>query len=108
MYGGAGLARNAVLCLFQQSDERGAAGLGLGKRHGGLHLRQHRAGRELALLGVLTRHIGRQVGQPLFVFLAEVDGDLLHGGQDDEHIRVEQLGKLCRGKVLVDDGADRC
>ena len=104
MYGGAGLARDAVFGLFQQSDERGAAGLGLGKRHGGLHLRQHRAGGKLPLVHVTARQLRRQVGEPLLIFLAEVDGDLLHGGQDDEHIRVEQLGKLCRGKVLVDNG----
>lgn len=36
--------------------------------------------------------------------MPEVDGDLLHCGQDDEHIRVDQPRQQRRGKVLVDHG----
>ena len=42
--GGTGAAGDAVLGLFQQRDESGAAGLGLGELYRGLDLGQHGAG----------------------------------------------------------------
>ena len=101
---GAGLAGDAVGGLLEQGDEGDAAGLGLSEGQSGLHLGQHGAGRELLLLDVLTGVGGGEIVKTLLVGLAEVDGDLLDRGQDDEHIGVEQLGELGGGKVLVDDG----
>ena len=51
----------------------------------------------------LARLVRRQGVETLLVGLAEVDGDLLDRRQDDEHISIEELGKLGGGKVLVDD-----
>ena len=99
-----GLAGDAVGGLLKQGDEGDAAGLGLSEGQSGLHLGQHGAGRELLLGDVLAGVGGGEIVKALLVGLAEVDGDLLDRGQDDEHIGVEQLGELGGGKVLVDDG----
>ena len=104
MYSRAGLALDAVLGLLQQSDEGGAAGLGLGELHGRLYLGQHGALGELVLLHILAGFGGGQIVQPLLVGLVEVDSHLLHGGEDDEHIGVQLLGQQLGGEVLVDDG----
>ena len=88
---GAGLALDAVLCLLQQGDEGGASRLGFGEFHRRLHLGQHGALGELTLADVAVRLVGGQVVQPPLVGLVEVDGDLLHGGEDNEHIGVQQL-----------------
>ena len=103
LHAGAGLAFDALGCLFQQRDERNAAGIALSKRHGGLHLRQHGAGGKLLFVDILARLVRRQGIETLLVGLAEVDGDLLDRRQDDEHVRVEQLCELGGGEVLVDD-----
>ena len=102
LHAGAGLAFDALGRLFQQRDERDAAGLAFGERHGGLHLRQHGAGGKLLFVDILARLVRRQGVETLLVGLAEVDGDLLDRRQDDEHIRVEQLCELGGGEVLVD------
>ena len=103
--GGTGLAGDAVLGLLQQGDEGGTAGLGLGKLHSGLYLGQHGAGGEMALGLILAGLGGSQVAEPLHIGLAEVDGHLLHCGEDDEGIGIQLLGQQLGGKVLVDDGA---
>ena len=46
---------------------------------------------------------GGQAVQPGLVGLAEVNGHLLHGGEDDEGIGVDLLGQHAGGEVLVDD-----
>src|SRR5699024_7031800 len=94
----------AVAGLLKQGDEGAAAGLGLGKAHGGLDLGQHGAGREVALGAVLGGLGGGDGVQPLLLGLAEVDGGLLDGGEDDEVVGVELLGEDLAGEVLVDDG----
>ena len=45
-----------------------------------------------------------QIVQTLLIGLVVVDGHLLHGSQDDEHIGVQQLGQQLAAEVLVDDG----
>ena len=57
----AGLARDAVACLFQQRDEGLAAGLRLGKFDRRFDLRQHGAGGELAFGDVLSGLFRRQL-----------------------------------------------
>ena len=104
LHAGAGLALNAIGGLLKKGDERNAAGLAFGKRHGGLNLRQHGAGGKLLFVDVLARLVRRESVKALLVGLAEVDGDLFNGRQDDEHIRVEELGELGGGKVLINDG----
>ena len=61
-------------------------------------------GGKLPLGDILPGHGGGQVVQTLLVGLAEVDGHLLHGGEDDEHIGVQQFRQLGGGEILVDDG----
>ena len=104
LHSGTGLAFDALGCLFKQRDERDTTGLGFGKRHGGLYLGQHGAGRELLLVDVPAGVGGGEIVKALLVGLAEVDGDLFDRGENDEHIGVEQLSELGGGKVLVDDG----
>ena len=84
MDGGAGFAGYAVLGLFQQRDEGGAAGGTFGKLHGGLHLGQHGTGGKVPLTDVLAGLVGGQGIQPLFIGLAEVDGNLFYGSEDDK------------------------
>ena len=74
LHAGAGLALDALGCLFKQCDERDAAGLALSKRHGGLDLRQHGAGGKLLFVDILARLVRRQGVETLLVGLAEVDG----------------------------------
>ena len=102
--GGAGLSGDAGLGFLQQGDEGGTAGLALREFDGGLDLGQHGAGGELALRGILLGLRGRQMVQPFLVGLAVVDGDLFHGGEDDERVGVQLLSQQLGGKVLVDDG----
>ena len=103
MHSRAGFAFNAVLGLLQQCDKGGAAGLGLGELDSGLYLRQHGTLGKLALLNVNLCLSGSQIIQPLLVGLIEVDGDLLHGGEDDEHIGVQLFGQQLGSKILVND-----
>ena len=105
MHPSAGLALNSVLCFFEKRNEGGAAGLGLSELHGGLYLGQHGALGELALGDVLAGLSGSQLVQTLLVGLVEVDGHLLHGGEDDEHIGVQLLGQQLGGEVLIDNGS---
>ena len=58
----------------------------------------------MALGAVLGGLGGGAGGQPLLLGLAEVDGGLLDGGEDDEVVGVELLGEDLAGEVLVDDG----
>ena len=53
---------------------------------------------------VLVGFGGGQIVQTLLIGLVVVDGHLLHGSQDDEHIGVQQLGQQLAAEVLVDDG----
>ena len=55
-------------------------------------------GGELAFRLVLPGLLRRQVIQPLLIRLAEVDGHLLHGGEDDEGIGVDLLGQHAGGE----------
>src|SRR5579872_272627 len=73
----------------------------------GLDLRRHAAGGEVdALFEVLARLGGCEAGDEALVGLAEVEGDLLDGGRDEEEVGVELVGEERRGEVLVDDGGD--
>ncbi len=40
--------------------------------------------------------------QPLLVRLSKIDGHLLHGGEDDQHVGVQLLRQHLAGEVLVD------
>ena len=88
---------------FSRSDQGGAVGGALGEFHGSLHLGQHGAGGEVAPFHVDLGLGGGQTVQPGLVGLAEVNGHLLHGGEDDEGIGVDLLGQHAGGEVLVDD-----
>ncbi len=43
-----------------------------------------------------------QLIEPLHIGLAEVDGNLLHRGEDDQHVGVDKLRQLGTGPILVD------
>ena len=101
---GAGLAGDTVLGLLQQGDKGGAAGLGLGELHGSLHLGQHGALGELILVHIGFGLCGGQIVQTLLVRLVEVNGDLLHGGEDHQYIGIQQLSQQLAAEILVDDG----
>ena len=48
--------------------------------------------------------LGREVVEPLLVGLSKAHGDLLHGREDHEVVRIEGLGEKLSREVLVDDG----
>ena len=74
----AGFAGDSVFCFFQQGDQGRASRGGFGEFDCCFHLGQHGAGGKLAVGYVFSRLLRRQVGEPLLVFLAEVDGYLFH------------------------------
>ncbi|MPN03738.1 hypothetical protein SDC9_150970 [bioreactor metagenome] len=89
---GARFALHALPGLFQQGDEGLTARTGGGKIHRRQHLGQHGAGGEFAVLNMCLGLLGRQAAEPLLVGLAEADGHLLHGGEDDEQVGVQLAG----------------
>ena len=48
--------------------------------------------------------VGGEVLELLLVGLAEVDGDMLNGGQQEQNVGVAVLGQQLAARVLVDDG----
>ena len=101
---GSGLTCNAVLGFLQQGYERGSALLRGGKLNCCLNLGKHGAGGKLSGIDISLGSLRRQLGQPLNIRLAEVNGHLLHSGEDNQGIGIELLCQYAGGKVLVDDG----
>lgn len=103
MDAGPGAARDALARLFQQRDEGGAAGLALGKFHGRLHFGQHGPGGKLSVRHILAGCLGRQLIQPLNIRFAKMDGNLLHGREDNQAVGIQLAGQTSGGKIFVND-----
>ena len=44
------------------------------------------------------------MGKLFLIGLFIIDGNTVHSGQNDEHVRVDQLSKLCGSEILVNNG----
>ena len=100
-----GLALYCISGFFQQCDQRGASRLGGCEIHRSLYLRKHGARCEVAFLNILLRLFDRDVAEPFFIRLAEVQGNLFYGREDDQLIRIQLLCDQAACKVLVYYGA---
>ena len=101
----ASFSHDSVLCFFQKSDHGSTSCLRTCKVDSGLYFRKHRTGSKMSFPDVALCLLNGQIGQPLFIFFAEIDGYFLHGCQDDQHIRVQFFRQQSAGKVFVDDRA---
>ena len=72
--------------LVQGADDAGAALAGAGELDGGADLGLHGTLAELALVGQTLGLVGGEVLELLLVGLAEVDGDVLDGGQQEQDV----------------------
>ena len=106
MDAGTGEAGHGLGGLVQGADDAGAALAGAGELDGGADLGLHGALAELALVGQALGLVGGDVLELLLVGLAEVDGDVLDGGQQEQDVGVAVLGQQLAAQVLVDDGGD--
>ena len=68
------------------ADDAGAALAGAGELDGGADLGLHGTLAELALVGQALGLVGGEVLELLLVGLAEVDGDMLDGGQQEQDV----------------------
>ena len=106
MDAGTGEAGHGLGGLVQGADDAGAALAGAGELDGGADLGLHGALAELALVGQALGLVGGDVLELLLVGLAEVDGDVLDGGQQEQDVGVAVLGQQLAAQVLVDDGGN--
>lgn len=86
MDAGTGEAGHGLGGLVQGADDAGAALAGAGELDGGADLGLHGALAELALVGQALGLVGGEVLELLLVGLAEVDGDMLDGGQQEQNV----------------------
>ena len=86
MDAGTGEAGHGLGGLVQSTDDAGAALAGTGELDGGADLGLHGTLAELALVGQALGLVGGEVLELLLVGLAEVDGDMLDGGQQEQDV----------------------
>ncbi len=106
MNAGTGEASHGLGGLVQGADDAGAALAGTGELDGSADLGLHGTLAELALVGQALGLVGGEVLELLLVGLAEVDGDMLDGGQQEQDVGVAILGQQLAAQVLVDDGGN--
>ena len=73
-------------CGINGSDDCGTADAFLEERNSCFHLRQHGVFSELAFCDVFLRVSNGDVLQRFFVRGTVVDGNVLHAGQDHQHV----------------------
>ena len=100
--GGAGPAGERVPQPGQRGDDRAAPAVGE-ELQGGLDLRAHGAGGELAGLQIAAGLVRPHVGQRPLIGRAESDVDLVHPGHQHEGVHAGDRGQHGGGAVLVDD-----
>ena len=106
MDAGTGEAGHGLGGLVQGADDAGAALAGTRELDGSANLGLHGTLAELTLVGQALGLVGGEVLELLLVGLAEVDGDVLNGGQQKQDVGVAVLGQQLAAQVLVDDGGN--
>ena len=101
---GAGEAGHGLGGLVQGADDAGAALAGAGELDGRADLGLHGALAELALVGQALGLVGGELLELLLVGLAEVDGHVLDGREQEQDVGGAVLGEQLAAQVLVDDG----
>src|SRR4029450_3753239 len=102
---GANLAGQGLLGQLGGGDD-GAAAAPLQGGAGGLALGEHAAGGELAGRGVGGQGGRAQLVQVALAGPAEVDGDVLDPGEDQQDLGAQPVSEQGPGQVLVDHRLD--
>ena len=97
---------NITAILVQGADDAGAALAGASELDGGADLGLHGTLAELTLVSELLGLVGGELLELLLIGLAEVDGDVLDGGQEEQDVGGAVLSEELATHVLVDDGGD--
>ena len=102
MNAGAALSCHGFAGAIEAADDAHAPGAALRELDASCHLRLHRAFAELALGQVLLGLLDGDVLEVLLVGLAEVDGHVIHGGEEDQLLGLQGNSQLGCGGVCVD------
>lgn len=60
-------------------------------------------GGKLSVRHILAGCLGRQLIQPLNIRFAKMDGNLLHGREDNQAVGIQLAGQATGGKIFVND-----
>ena len=98
-------ALDTVFGFLQKCDQSCAAFLGGSEVNGCLYFWKHGARCEVTFFHVFLCFFNCQILKPLFVWFAEVDGNLFNSCENDEEICIQFLSQKTACEVFVDNCA---